>query len=403
MNWADRMVTASFKGVEFLTESHDAKGGRRLVVHEYPGAEEPNVEDLGGKSGEFRLNAYFIGPDYDLARDKFLLALNTPGADWLTHPWRGYLWVRAHNWSVHESNDKGGYCTIGVDFAPGGAVQAVLVDRTDLADAARRRFAGAAQADFELLPMSSVSMASMIATVQGQLDRVRGLISLATLPLTWAHQVRSVIDGIKGDAAELLALPAQYAAAMRSFADLLGSGDASSSDYVLAPATSTGTASTGNSTAVDDIAVPQVVDSLAAMTRLPATMPGGEGDSPALRTNLQREADLRGRLLLASAAQQALADYRSSDDRDAALASVLQAMDRMLPTMSDEVFEAALDCRATLIDALLAQQLEPAQARSVVNPLPATLLAHRMEVDEAVFLTRNKVRHPLFVNGRVYG
>ena len=118
---------------------------------------------------------------------------------------------------------------------------------------------------------------------------------------------------------------------------------------------------------------------------------------------MARESDLRSQLLLASAAQMALADYRSASDRDAALASVLAAMDKMLPRMSDAVFQAALDCRATLIDALLAQQLEPAQVRDIVQPLPATLLAHRMEVDEAVFLVRNKVRHPLFVRGRVHG
>lgn len=138
-------------------------------------------------------------------------------------------------------------------------------------------------------------------------------------------------------------------------------------------------------------------------TRLPVVNPGGAGDSPTLHVNLQREADMRGQLLLASAVQVALADYRSADDRDAALATVLDAMDRMLPTMSDAVFQAALDCRATLIDALLAQQLEPAQSRDILQPLPATLLAYRMEVAEDVFLARNKVRHPLFVQGRVYG
>src|ERR1017187_7546156 len=113
--WAQRMVTAKFKKISFRTESHDTKGGRRLAIHELPGAEQPVVEDLGGKADEFHLNAYFIGPDYDLYRDKFLIALNTPGADWLLHPWRGLIWVRAHSWSVHESNDKGGYCTVGVD------------------------------------------------------------------------------------------------------------------------------------------------------------------------------------------------------------------------------------------------------------------------------------------------
>ncbi|WP_435626986.1 DNA circularization N-terminal domain-containing protein [Candidatus Ferrigenium straubiae] len=394
MSWRERLVRAELRGFEFLTDSHDTKGGRRLVVHEYPGGDVPAVEDLGEKAGEWNLNAYFIGPDYDLERNGFLGILNQPGATWLMHPWLGRIWVRVRDWSAHESNRDGGMCTVSVHFVPGGSSIQPISDRVDIAIDRVIKFKQVVQDKFALEPMSAASMTSMIASVQGQLDRVRSLISLATLPLTLANQARGVIDGIKGDAAALMAVPAQYAAAMRSFSNLLGSGDAAGNS-----ASSTGYSSSG----VSDTALPQVVDSLVSMTKLPAPVPGGAGDSPALRVNLRREDDCRRRLMLAGAAQAALADYRSAEDRDAALASVLQAMDRMLPDMSDEVFEAALDCRATLIDALLAQDLEPAQVRDIVSPLPATVLAHRMEVDEAVFLVRNKVRHPLFVRGRVRG
>ncbi|MDD2722234.1 MAG: DNA circularization N-terminal domain-containing protein [Gallionella sp.] len=381
--WALRMVTASFRGNQFLTESHDMKGGRRLVAHEFPGGEQSVVKDLGGKAGEFRLAAYFIGPDYDLFRDAFLLALNTPGADWLDHPWRGKLWVRARDWSVHESNDQGGYCTISVDFVPGGTDTALpSADLVDIAVGSIKHWQAVVEEDFKPQPMSALSMTSMIAMVSAQLDQVRNLLALATLPLTWMNQVRGVMDGIKGDAAALLALPATYAAALRGLSDTLGAGDGS----VLA-----------------DTARPQVVASLVAAAVLPAMPPAGAGDSPALRINLQQDAALRGRLLLASAAQLALTDYRVAADRNAALASVVGAIDAMLPAMPDAVFQAALDLRAALIAALRAQQLAPAVVRDIVQPLPATVLAHRMEVAEDVFMAANKVRHPLFVRGRVYG
>ena len=263
MSWRDRQATASFKGMEFLTDSHDAKGGRRLVVKQYPGGEVPELEDMGGKAGEFRLNAYFIGADYDLARDKFLSILNKPGADWLTHPWMGRLWVRPRDWSVHESNKDGGYCTVSVDFVPGGGDTALpTADRADIAAAANKRFADTVQAEFALVPMSASSLNSMIAKVQGQLDRVRNVLAMATLPLTMMNQVRNVIDGIKGDVAALMALPDQYAAAFRSFSNLLGSNDAASSSS----STSTGTSSPAS---VPDTAIPQVVDSIVAVAELP--------------------------------------------------------------------------------------------------------------------------------------
>ncbi len=395
MSWRDRQATALFKGLTFLTDSHDSKGGRRLVVKQFPGGEIPEVEDLGSKAGEYRLNAYFLGADYDLARDKFLAMLNQPGADWLTHPWLGRLWVRPRDWSVHESNKDGGYCTVSVDFVPGGGDTALpTADRADIAAAANTRFANAVQDDFSQVPMSETDLQKLQKSVNAALEQVRNGLSMATLPLSMMSQLRNKIDGLKGDLSALQALPGQYAAAFRSFANLLGANDGAAEGS---------TAATGTSSSVPDTAIPQVVDGIVAAALLTVSQPGGVGDSPALHINLVRESDLRGRLLLASAAQMALADYRSADDRDAALASVLSAMDKMLPGMSDTVFQAALDCRATLIEALLAQQLEPTQVRDVVHPLPAALLAHRMGVDEAVFLARNKVRHPLFVRGRVYG
>jgi prophage DNA circulation protein len=378
--WAARMVRGSFGEVEFLTESHETKSGRRLAVHDLPGAEQPLVEDLGGKADSFQLNCYFIGADYDLFRDKFLLALNKPAAAWLMHPWRGALWVRAHNWSVHESNDKGGYCTVSVEFVPGGQVQAILVDRTDVALGKIKLFGD--RVDYLPVTMPQLAMTRMIALVQGQLDAVRNLLSITTLPLTWMNQARGALDGLRGEAGALLAQPAQYVATMRSLANVLGAGDGS---------------------AVADTAVPHFVNSLVLMVRLPVKLPALADNSPALQLNLQREAAVRSQLLLTAAAQMALTTYRVADDRDAALASVVGAIDTLLPTMPDALFQAALDMRAALIDALLAQDLKPAQVRDVVSPLPAVVLAHRLEVSEVVFLAANKVRHPLFVQGRVYG
>lgn len=379
--WAQRMVTATFADIAFLTESHDTKGGRRLVVHELPGAEQPDVEDLGGKADEFSLNAYFIGADYDLFRDKFLLALNTPGAVWLMHPWRGALWVRAHSWSVHETNDKGGYCTVNVSFVAGGQTQTILVDRTDLADRSIAVFGAECEMSYSQTVLPSAQLSNLIALVQGQLAGLDNLLSMAILPMTMLSQVRHLLDSIKGDVAALLAVPGQYARALRGLITLLGSADTN---------------------VLPDTARAQVVAGVVAMTRLPVRQPDAAVISPALLANVRAEAALRSRLLLAGAAQLALTDYRVAGDRDAALASVVGAIDELLSDMPDALFQAALDMRATLSNALLAQDLAPAQVRDIVHPLPATVLAHRMGIAEEVFLAVNKVRHPLFVQGRVY-
>lgn len=385
MSWRNRVATASFRGVDFLTDSHDAKSGRRLVVHEFPGCDVPEVEDLGGKAWNWRLNAYFIGPDYDLERNGFLAKLAKPGAEWLNHPWFGLLWVRAATWSVQESNDKGGYCTVSVEFVEGGGS---IQPQTDRVDVAIRRLADFSQAsidDFRLEAMSAGGMTAFVATVNNKLEVLRDAIALATMPLTWASQIRTLGAGIQGDLNALMAMPSQYATALAGIANLLGGGsdreDVADTDRPRLVHCVVSASSSGARVEVDGIAATDGV----------------------VRRNLIREEALRSRLLVTSAAQIALADYRAAGDRDAAMTTAVAALDALLPSLPDALFEVAVAARAAVIEALLAQDLQPAMVRDVAGPLPATLLAHRMQIDESVFLARNAVRHPLFVAGRVYG
>jgi prophage DNA circulation protein len=385
VSWRDRLSRASFRGFEFLTESHDAKGGRRLAVHEYPGAEIPGVEDLGGKAWEWKLNAYFIGPDYDLERNGLLEKLNEPGAAWLNHPWLGLLWVRAQRWSLHESTDKGGFCTIAIEFVPSGETVQPTQDLVDVAFDRTRKLADVVVADFTLEAMSAGGMTSFVAAVEGKLEGLRQMMSLATLPLTLANQVTGLIAGIKGELAALMAIPAAYAFALRNLTTTLGAG-ANDSDL----------ADTERPRVVARYARAATAKSAVALSGVAAT------DGAARRNGLRAEA-LQSRLLVTAAAETALTNYRAEGDRDAVLTTVTAAIDALLPSLPDAVFQAAVTARAAVAEALLAQDLKPAASRKVVTPLPAVVLAHRLGVDVAVFLARNAVRHPLFVRGHIDG
>lgn len=385
MSWLDRLSQATFRDQAFLTESHDARGGQRLVVHELPGAEFPEVEYLGPKAGEWKLNAYFIGADYDLVRNKFLALLAEPGAAWLNHPWLGLLWVRARTWSIAESNDKGGYCTVSVDFVEGGSSLQPTTDRADVAADRLSALSSASLADFSLEAMSAGGMTAFVATVSSKLDVLRQTLSLATMPLTMASQVRTLVAGMQGDLAALMALPASYATAMNGLAGLLGGG--------------------ADDAGVVDTARPRLVRNLAtaATSGAAVALEGTAATDGAVRRNLIREDALRQRLLVTSAAQVALTDYRAEADRDEALQVAVAAIEALLPGLPDAVFEVAVAARSALIDALLAQDLRPALVRDVVGALPAVVLAHRLGVAEDVFLARNAVRHPLFISGRIHG
>ena len=373
MSWRDRLQKASFRGFDFLTDGHEAKHGRRLVVHEFPGADDPRIEDLGGKAREWRVNAYFVGANYDLARNRFLTLLAEGGAYWLTHPWLGRVWVRARDWSVSESNERGGICTVAVDFVHGGmAPSAPAVDKVDAAASSVRAASAAVVSDFALQPAPADMATQLRAVVYGQLEGLRRVVSLSALPTAAASQVVAAIQAVKGDIATLLAAPASYATALQSIADQIGAAEGlMDSDRVRVVVR------------MGVVAQRAVVSSTDA--------------------NVTAEATLRARLLAIASAEIALADYATAAARDAALAASVAALDALLGDMDDGVFDATWALRTGLIEALQSQALDPAQVRDVVQPLPATLLAHRLDVDEDVFIAANGVTHPLFVAGRVYG
>lgn len=387
MSWQDRLKTARWRELAFLTESHDAKEGQRLVVHELPGRDDPVVEDLGAKARSWRVSAYFIGPDYDLARNKFLAALRTPGASWLEHPWLGRVWVRAQDWSTSESNAEGGWCKVSVDFVPGGGDVPQPV--ADVVDAAATAVSGyvVTGAEFAPEPMDANGTATLQARVQGALDDVRTALARARMPLTMLAQVMTAVDSAKALVAEGLEVVGAYGRALQGISSALG------------------LAGTDGATPADAERVRMVT----AMCRLGAVTPValtglGAADAPALRRNLVAEQAARQQWAVATALQLALADYTTATARDVVLAKVVAAVDAVLPTAgTDALFDAAVAARLAVQQALGLQALAATQVRNVVAPMPSTVLAYRMGVDEAVLLERNGVRHPLFVRGAVYG
>ena len=396
--YSDRWQTASFRGVEFRVESHEAKYGRRLAVHEYPWAELPNPEDLGGKAGEWSVSAYFIGLQYDVECNDLLAVLNQAGADWLIHPWLGRLWVCAQTWSRHESIDKNGFCSLTINFVAGGeAPQYSETDPIDEAVDECSLFADESEADFDLEDMSSDAFDAFVETINTGMDYLRQGISMATLPLTWAQQVMNFATNLQSELGALMALPGAYAGALRGLMDLVGFG---ADDY---PAVADEKKSRGVVFSETDRL--RLVTTLSKQALLPVVRPtaGIAASDGKVRRNLLREQTLRSRLLLVSAANVALTQYQSEAARDAALRLVLATFDALLPTMTDTVFESAVSARKSFMQALLAQDLRPVDQRDVVSALPSTVLAHRLSVAEATFIAQNAVRHPLFVQGRVHG
>ena len=122
MSWRDRLLRGSYRGRPFFIREHEAEaGGRRVAVHEYPGRDRPYPEDLGRRTKKFRVDAYLVGDDYDVARDALVAACDLPGAGTLVHPYLGTLDVACTDCSVAERTEEGRMARIRLSFVEGGA------------------------------------------------------------------------------------------------------------------------------------------------------------------------------------------------------------------------------------------------------------------------------------------
>ena len=116
MNWRDQLVQASFRSVQFYVDRSDVDFARRVVVHEFPGEDQPQTEDMGARAKLFDLDAYVIGDEYMAVRDRLEAALELAGPGELVHPYRGRIQVVVLGCRLTESTRQGGMATFSIRF-----------------------------------------------------------------------------------------------------------------------------------------------------------------------------------------------------------------------------------------------------------------------------------------------
>jgi prophage DNA circulation protein len=100
---------ASFRGVPFFVMNDEETGGRRLVVHEFPGRDDPFVEDLGAKARKYAVTAYLASEDATGQASALTAIATQRGAGSLVLPTHGPVQVRAEEFKRSRERDKLGY------------------------------------------------------------------------------------------------------------------------------------------------------------------------------------------------------------------------------------------------------------------------------------------------------
>ena len=120
-DWAADLWPASFKGVPFWVDRDKDTVGKRLVVHEFPGRDDPFIEDLGAKARVFDVTAYFVDDAADTDADAFIAAVLQAGPGVLVLPAQGPVNARAHIAERERVKDRAGYFGVQAKFYREGA------------------------------------------------------------------------------------------------------------------------------------------------------------------------------------------------------------------------------------------------------------------------------------------
>jgi prophage DNA circulation protein len=130
MTWADNLLPASFRAIEFDILSTEDEARRSLARHSYPYTDGADVEDMGMDPRQISVKAIFYGDDYEIRLQEFLAALDQRDAGPLVHPVFGTMdSVQVSRYRIEHDADQPDSCTISIDFEVSTA-GAPFFDRT---------------------------------------------------------------------------------------------------------------------------------------------------------------------------------------------------------------------------------------------------------------------------------
>lgn len=384
MAWRDRLRTASFRGIPFFVEAAETGFGRNVVVHEYPGQADPFLEDLGRRARTYEVEAYLLGEDFALVRDRLIAAVeDDESAGDLVHPDLGTVRVLCRSLTVRESSREGRMARLAFSFVP-YSVPSAPADAPDPGAAvgtAVGKLFTAATDDFvdAWNPIDEPAVLTEAGAAQASSfwDFLSGLklSGPSDLVASWRGRLEELTDGT----IERLADPGSFASELTDFLEEL-------------------TDAAGSRRAA--------LEAFLGLSRVEAS-PSFGNSTAAQEADANRDAV--GKLFRESAvalAAQAAAEipFETYDDAVATRSRVLDALSGVQDAAGDLSYQALGAVQAALSDALpLAPGTLPRlRTVAIAEATSALVLAYRLfddpdRADEIV--ARNRIANPLTIPG----
>lgn len=397
----ENLLPAKLSGIRFEVDSDSMPVGRRTADHEYPFRDEPYIEDMGRKKRVINLEAWVCGDDCLERRDRLIAVFEAKDVVTLVHPWYGEMQVKPVEATPKHRYDEGRVVRIEMNF-----VEAGELDNPRVTDDTASLLAGYAD-ELQTMVDDALSYLSFDHLGLDMLDlsgagRIIGVLSGAF------NSLSQVLTGAKNpfislfnDVMGLVAKPAGLVAIVRS----MFGGLAKSSSTTARQITRDFNRQSGST----------ITASYAEIVRMPATLvravakvdaqPAAANAALATIEKPLREY-VQYTLVAQAAGVLSIMPAVVKDDVKTSTDAVVQAIDVLCNTASDEQYQALVRLRMAV---LLDYHERISRARNmrtlkIEMPTPALVLAynaHENALRDGEIILRNKVAHPLFVAGDI--
>ncbi|MHB2137469.1 MULTISPECIES: DNA circularization protein [Pseudomonas] len=403
MNWRDRLLPASFRGVGFWIDQAKTPVGRKGQLHEYPQRDLPFFEDLGQQAKTHDLTAFIVGADCLEQRDKLLKALEQ-GSGELVHPWLGRLQVKVGECDMTHTRQDGGLVTFTLKFYPDQplpfptasvSTQKVLLAKADT-------LLGSAVARFEqamtLIKAARIGIANLRNSLTGVyevikeqlqplIDQYKEITELVKAVKELPREVAAEFKGLLGDIKELKAFAREgYRGVIADVSQQL-----EAIRKADAPKLTTGKDTTAAAQAMADLVQDTMLVKVAQwVASMPvASTPVKLSSTPSLDHQSRQPVSRQ--------------EVPVTDDMQALRDAVAVALDPMLDKAGPAHFQAINDVKDALNAHLKAVASSGVRlvSKSFQESLPALVVAYKQFTDATrvtEVIQRNAAAHPGFLS-----
>ncbi len=442
-NWKDNLFVGGlgfFRDVAFFVDSAESQFGRRTVLHEFPGSDHVEMEDLGRGTQKFTFNAYIISREmssvhlaggsgtYQDHRDRLIQALEMPGSGPLNHPYLGSMVVTIDGMTkIRETTAEGGMCRFTINVVRVRDLPPIKEDTASAVDTSATEALAALKDDLEdawtvvgvieAVRDAAQDLVDGVNGITSKLNKIKGTINAA---MNVIDSVGDAITDLADMAADLILLPGQL---VDSIGDLVSDitsvvgtiGDAFDSyfddDEIAGDVAGTPAISPTGATPASGTQRAALL-----LKTFKESMTYGDGFSTVEETTPQREAEAANQLAMVTffkgatiaetcrnAATMPFVSYDQAVDLRDALADELDALAEVA---NDQTYVALTNLRAAITKHLTnaSAELPRVISHTPAKTLPALVIAQNLYADstrEADILDRNNVENPCFVPGGV--